>query len=141
MKKILPFLFILFVSHTVFADSPATELEQRINALSKAMIDADEKSLQSLTATALNYGHSSGRVEDQKTFISNLVNGSSDFVTIELQEQNISMVGDIAIVRHILTGDTNDSGKPGSVRIGVMMVWQKQQGEWTLLARQAFKLS
>ena len=44
MKKILPFLFILFVSHTVFADSPATELEQRINALSKAMIDADEKS-------------------------------------------------------------------------------------------------
>ena len=128
MKKILPFLFILFVSHTVFADSPATELEQRINALSKAMIDADEKSLQSLTATALNYGHSSGRVEDQKTFISNLVNGSSNFVTIELQEQNISMVGDIAIVRHILTGDTNDSGKPGSVRIGVMMVWQKQQG-------------
>ena len=89
----------------------------------------------------MNYGHSSGRVEDQKTFISNLVNGSSNFVTIELQEQNISMVGDIAIVRHILTGDTNDSGKPGSVRIGVMMVWQKQQGEWTLLARQAFKLS
>ena len=140
MKKILPFLLFLFVSHTVLADSPATALEQRINALSKAMIDADAKAFQSLTASALNYGHSRGRVEDQKTFISNLVNGSSDFLTIELQEQNINMVGDIAIVRHILTGETNDSGKPGNVRIGVMMVWQKQIGDWTLLARQAFKL-
>lgn len=140
MKNILSFLFILWASHGVLADSPAAELEQRINALSQAMIDADTKALQSLTASALNYGHSSGRVEDQKTFIANLANGSSDFVTIDLQEQTISLMDDVAIVRHILTGDTNDSGKAGSVRIGVMMVWQKQQGEWKLLARQAFKL-
>lgn len=140
MKKILSLIFILLISPAVMAASAAAELEQRINALSKAMIDADAKSLRSLTAAALNYGHSSGRVEDQNTFIQNLVNGSSDFVTIDLQDQQINVIDDLAIVRHILTGDTNDSGRPGSVRIGVMMVWQQQQGEWKLLVRQAFKI-
>ncbi len=140
MKKILAFIFVLFVSHTAIAATPAVELEQRINALHKAMVDADPESLRSLTAAALNYGHSSGRVEDQATFIKNLVNGSSDFLTIDLQDQQISFIDDLAIVRHILTGETNDSGKPGKVRIGVMMVWQKQQGEWKLLVRQAFKV-
>jgi hypothetical protein len=140
MNKILSFVLVLLLSPSVFAETPAAELEQRIDALSKAMIDADAKALRSLTAAALNYGHSSGRVEDQATFIENLVNGSSDFLTIDLQDQQISFIDDLAIVRHILTGDTNDSGKPGKVRIGVMMVWQKQQGDWKLLARQAFKI-
>lgn len=140
MNKILTFVFALLVSTHAFSDTPADRLEQRINALSQAMIDPDAKTLQSLTAAALNYGHSSGRVEDQKTFIKNLLNGSSDFVTIDLQDQEISLIDDIAIVRHTLTGKTNDNGKPGDVRIGVMMVWQKQKGEWKLLARQAFKL-
>jgi hypothetical protein len=39
-----------------------------------------------------------------------------------------------------MTGDTNDNNKPGTVNLGVLLVWQKQKGQWKLLARQAFKL-
>jgi hypothetical protein len=120
-------------------------LAERQNALSEAMIKADANALKQLTATELSYGHSSGRVEDQTSFIANLVSGASDFVSIELQNQQIQPLDDLAVVRHTLVAKTNDSGKPGQVRIGVMLVWQlqgesKKDKEWVLLARQAFKL-
>jgi hypothetical protein len=53
MNKILSFVLVLLLSPSVFAETPAAELEQRIDALSKAMIDADAKALRSLTAAAL----------------------------------------------------------------------------------------
>jgi hypothetical protein len=120
--------------------APQDVLKESIQALNDAMIQADGKALRKLTANELSYGHSSGRVENQEEFINNLANGSSDFVSIDLQDQTISMVGNTAIVRHILSAKTNDSGKPGKVRIGVMLIWQKMDANWQLLARQAFKL-
>ena len=45
-----------------------------------------------------------------------------------------------AIVRHTLTGETERDGKTKPVKIGVLMVWQKQDSHWKLLARQAVRL-
>lgn len=141
MKKIFFIAFTFIAAHLAHAGSNTlATLEKSIDALSQAMISADAKKLQALTSKHLSYGHSSGRVEGQQDFINNLVNGSSDFVTIDLQGQTISLADGIAIVRHTLVAETNDAGKPGAVKIGVMLVWQEQKGKWTLLARQAFKL-
>ena len=57
-----------------------------------------------------------------------------------LTDQRRQIVGDTAIVRHILTGATESEGKTSAVKIGVLMVWQKQDGRWELLARQAYRL-
>ena len=32
-----------------------------------------------------------------------------------------------------------DGGVPNTIHLGVLLIWQKQAGEWKLLARQAFK--
>lgn len=122
------------------ADSKAIkQVEARVELLRTAMINADAQQLKELTATELNYGHSGGHVEDQAAFVEKIVSGKSDFVTIELRDQTIQIVKDIAIVRHNLVGTTNDNGKTNDVNIGVMLIWQKQHGTWKLLARQAFK--
>lgn len=115
------------------------QLEARIEQLRTAMIDGNAEQLKELSASELNYGHSGGHVENQAEFIEKIVSGRSDFVTIELKDQQIQVVNDIAIVRHNLVGTTNNQGKPGTVDIGVMLIWKKQRGEWKLLARQAFK--
>jgi hypothetical protein len=115
------------------------QLEARVEQLRKAMVDGDATQLKEISATELNYGHSGGHVENQAEFIEKIVSGKSDFVTIELKDQQIQIVKDIAIVRHNLVGTTSNLGKPGVVDIGVMLIWQKQRGEWKLLARQAFK--
>ena len=115
------------------------KVEAQVEQLRTAMINADAQKLKNLTASELNYGHSGGHVDDQAAFIEKIVSGNSDFVTIQLKDQTIQLVKDIAIVRHTLIATTNDRGKPGDVDIGVMLIWQKQHGDWKLLARQAFK--
>jgi ketosteroid isomerase-like protein len=79
-------------------------------------------------------------VQNQATFIEKLVNGESDFVSIEFQNQTIEIIGDVAIVRHNLAAHTKDSGIDKDIKIGIMLVWQKQKNKWVLIARQAFKL-
>lgn len=104
-----------------------------------AMIDPVQGKLSALVADDLSYGHSGGKVDTKSSFIADLLDGKSDFVTIAITDQTVRVVGDTAIVRHTLTADTNDSGKPGKVSIKILGVWQKQGGQWKLLARQAVR--
>lgn len=104
-----------------------------------AMIDPTPAALNALVAVDLSYGHSGGKVDTKTSFIADLMDRKSDFVTIAITDQTIKLVDNVAIVRHTLTADTNDSGKPGKVSIKILGVWQKQGGDWKLLARQAVR--
>jgi ketosteroid isomerase-like protein len=143
MKKILGFSLIICFSvlTTVFAQSKdETAVASAVEALKKAMIDAHKTALENIAADALSYGHSNGKVEDKAEFVRAIVSGESDFVTINLTEQTIKIAGNAAIVRHKLSATTNNSGKPGTANLALLMVWQKQKGGWKLLARQAVKI-
>jgi ketosteroid isomerase-like protein len=108
--------------------------------LSTGMINADKAMLEKYTSDKLSYGHSSGVVQNYVEFIDGIVSGRSDFVTIDLAEQTISISGKTAIVRHKLSATTNDGGKPGVVKLSILLIWQKKHGSWKLLARQAVKV-
>lgn len=116
------------------------EVATRVESLRQALIDADASKLAALTSKDLSYGHSSGVVQNQTVFIEKLVSGESNFITIEFQNQTIEVIGDVAIVRHNLAAHTKDSGIDKDIKIGIMLVWQKQKNNWLLVARQAFKL-
>jgi ketosteroid isomerase-like protein len=117
------------------------EVTQATEQLRKAMVDADTVTLEKLASSELNYGHSSGKVQNKKEFISDIATGVSDFVSIDLTEQSIKLVGNTATVRHIFSAATNDKGKgAGTVKLGILLVWIKNKGEWQLLARQAVKI-
>jgi hypothetical protein len=141
MRPIFVFIVISLFSISAMAQSKAEkQLTDAVERLKKAMIDADRQQLDNITSADLSYGHSSGKIEDKAAFIEALVSGASDFITIDLTNQTIKVVGKTALVRHNLTGTTKDNGVPGNPRLGVLLVWQKQNGDWKLLARQAFRL-
>lgn len=143
MKKTFAFLLITCFSvlNIAFAQSKdEAAVASAVESLKKAMIDADKATLENLTDEALSYGHSNGKIEDKAEFVRAIVSGESDFVTINLTEQTIKIAGNAAIVRHKLAGTTNNSGKPGTANLALLMVWQKQKGGWKLLARQAVKI-
>ena len=141
IKHFIYLIMLTGIVNTAMAQSKdESAVAAAVESLKKAMIDADKVRLQKLTADQLSYGHSSGKVEDKATFVENIVSGKSDFVTIDLTNQTIAVSGDAAIVRHTLSATTNDSGKPGSVKLNILLIWQKQKGEWKLLARQAVKV-
>jgi len=110
-----------------------------VQRLHKAMTDATKTELEDIADDKLSYGHSSGQVDTKKEFVEKIVSGKSDFVSIDAEEMSVSVSGKTAIVRHILRAKTNDNGKPGEVNLKVLLVWQKQHGNWKLLARQAVK--
>jgi ketosteroid isomerase-like protein len=113
---------------------------QAVEAFRTAMLQADRAQFEALTAEQLSYGHSAGRVENKTQFIDAATSGRSTWKFITLTDQTIQIIGDNAIVRHTLTGETERDGKTNPVKIGVLMVWHQQNGNWTLLARQAVRL-
>lgn len=126
-------------TNAIAADTETAAVEKKVEQLRVAMIDADAKALKQLSSPLLSYGHSGGHIEDQSAFIEKIASGKSDFVTMELADQTISISGDVALVRHNLNADIKDGGVPNTIHLGVLLVWQKQAGDWKLLARQAFK--
>jgi ketosteroid isomerase-like protein len=113
---------------------------QAVEAFRTAMLKADRAQFEALTADQLSYGHSGGRIETKAQFIDAATSGRSTWKFITLTDQTIQIVGNNAIVRHTLTGETERDGKTNPVKIGVLMVWHKPDGPWQLLARQAVRL-
>jgi ketosteroid isomerase-like protein len=130
-------LALLAVAPAVAQSADEKAVADAVEMLRQAMISADRAKLEAAAADALTYGHSSGRLEDKEQFVAAIVEGRSLFRSINLSEQTIHVSGDVAVVRHLLTAETSDGGRPTNVRIGVLLVFQKQGGAWKLLARQA----
>lgn len=138
MKKSILLLFLLAVAFGSFAQSKAEQqVADAVLVWRKAMLDADKAGLEGILAPELSYGHSNGKIEDKAMVVKSISTGESDFITMELTEQSIKIVGKTAIVRHKLAGNINDGGKPGSVKLFVLQIWQKVGPDWKLLARQA----
>ena len=105
------------------------------------MVEPDQAKLAALVSKDLSYGHSGGKVDTKDSFIGDLMTGASDFTSIEITDQTVKVIGDNAIIRHTLTGETHDKGKdPGKVNIKILQVWKLQGGQWKLLARQAVRV-
>ena len=111
-----------------------------VEALRQAMVAADKAKLESLVSDQLSYGHSSGVVETKAQFVSVVAEKKTIYKSINLLEPGTTVVGNSAIVRHVFTAETETDGKSGSPKVGVLQVWQKGDGGWKLLARQAFRL-
>lgn len=145
MKRVGLLLLMVFFQYSVFAQKTNAKEENAVKSqveiLRQAMIDADGAKLKALTSDQLNYVHSNGNFQNQAEFIEGIVSGKSDFVSIDFQNQTITIQNDVAIVRHILSAHTKDDGIDRDIKIGIMLVWQKQKNKWILIARQAYKLT
>ena len=131
-------VFFCCFSSAQVKDSSA--VVQVVESFRKSLIDPSKSELDNLLSEALSYGHSSGKIDTKQSLVAGLLSGASDFVSIELVDQTIQIVGKNAIVRHKLIAKTNDSGKPGEVKLSVLLVWQKAHQHWVLIARQAVKI-
>ena len=118
--------------------SDAAAVAAAVEALTKAMLAGDRAGLMAVTHERLSYGHSAGRIENRQQFIDPLANKTSIFRSMNVSDQTIDVVGDDAIVRQVLRGESESNGRVNPVNIGILQVWKKQADGWKLLARQAF---
>jgi ketosteroid isomerase-like protein len=138
LKKIA--LLSLFCSSVALAQSASqAEVEKSMESLSAAILAADQKALDNITMSDIMYAHSDGRIQDKKEFIDALVTGKSAFTKIQLSDQKITFIGDLAFVSNHMSADIAPSGKPAHVELNIFYVWKKEGNSWKLLARKAFK--
>lgn len=143
VKAALFFCTLILLSSC--ASSQGTvQKEKVVDALQRfdqAMIEGNSEVLDSITSKDLSYGHSSGIIQNKEQFLEDALNGPFRFLSINNEEQKITLSGDVAVVRHILTGEGTNAGNPTTVKIGIVMVFQKNnENEIVLLARQAYPL-
>ena len=140
MKLLMATCMLLVLCPAMLAQSKdELAVAAAAESLRKAMLDNDKTALDKLVAADLSYVHSSGSFEDKSIFVGDIASGKNDWRTLEISNQVITVLGDIAIVRHKATGELYNNGKPVDINISVMQIWQKQKGSWKFLARQAFK--
>ncbi|WP_286788785.1 MULTISPECIES: nuclear transport factor 2 family protein [unclassified Pseudomonas] len=139
IKLIVGFLY-LFSSYAMAAtSSDETAVAEAVDKLTQAMWHKDIASLNALTAENLTYGHSSGNIQDKKAFIADIETGKSAFKELKMLNQKITMSGDVALVRNHFSAQAINSGKLTPTEIENFQIWQKQNGEWLLIGRQAFR--
>jgi ketosteroid isomerase-like protein len=127
------------------APAPSSDnaaVAQAVETFYQAVISKNQRQFDALTSAQLSFGHSVGRIENKVQFIANAMSPRTVWKAVNPVDQSIQVTGDTAVVRHIMAGENQREGEatPNTVKMGVLMVWQKQSGAWKLLARQAFKL-
>lgn len=139
MKPFLITLF-LFISLSGFAQKES-EIKEAVMQLGAAMLEENVDKLRALTSANLNYGHSSGAIENQEQFLAVFASKNSDYQTWDIYDLEISQPQkNLAVVRHKVKGSIVSNGNTNNLQIGLLMVWIKEKGTWKLLARQAFRL-
>lgn len=139
MKKTPMVLALTFLFGTLAFAQDKT-VEEAVNTLTRLLIDPDESGLRNITLPQLSYGHSSGAVQNQDEFMAALLDGSSDFVDINISQQTIIPSGKTTLVRHIMDARLeNVDGSINEIRLQILTVWQKKGSHWRLLARQAVR--
>lgn len=141
IKKII-FIIGFFITFAVSAQKMSDQdaVTAAAEKLRLAMVSGEKSALESLILPELTYGHSGGHIDDAAEFVEKLVSKKSDFLTIDITNQTVNIVGNTAIVRHHFYATTADFGKaPGDVTLDILLVWVKSEKNWKLLARQAVK--
>ena len=127
---------------TATSGEPAEEaVDQAVEALRKAIFDQDKARLDKLTAVQLSYGHSDGRVQTKPEFIEGVMTRKAIIKSLAFPELKVGLAGDAAVARHLYVSESEADGKITNTKLGVLAVWQKQNGDWKLLARQGYKLA
>lgn len=140
LKLAIGFL-CLFTGYVVAAPADESDVAAAVDKLTQAMLHKDIAQLENLTAENLTYGHSSGNIQDKKAFISDIETGKSAFKDLKMLDQKIIVSGDVAMVRNHFSAQAISKEK-GIVptEIENFLIWQKQNGKWLLIGRQAFRI-
>jgi len=125
---------------SVHAQSADMTVKNAVEELRMAWLKQDKAKIESLTAEQLSYSHSDARLEDKAKFIDGVMTRKATFKSLEWPELTVQVVGNNAVVRHLWVSESELDGKVTNTKIGVMQVWQKQDGGWKLLARASWRL-
>ena len=105
-----------------------TAINQAVDTLRQAALQADRAKLEQVTAAQLSYGHSDGRVETKEQFINGVMTRKQVVKSITFPELRVSVVGNAAVARHIYLSESELDGKATTTRIAPSRYGRSRRG-------------
>jgi hypothetical protein len=142
MKKLLFGFFVLFLINSSFGQIDSIGLKDAMQQLDKALLQKDEKVLQTVLHKDLSYGHSNGWIQTKADVMNDFTSGKLTYNKIE---NNSSAI--ITISKKYATVKTNTNaegavnGTAFKLTLHIMQFWIKTKKGWQLIARQSAKQS
>ena len=111
-----------------------------VHLLMTAIEEADGNKLDLLVANELVYGHSSGKVQNKSEFIEEILSRRPfAYLNIQMEGQTIKVANETAVVRNTFIATVMQGDSISDLKLGNMLIWQRQNNAWKLLARQAYR--
>ncbi len=148
MKTALPLIAALLLAFAGFTLSTATaddasqkkEVLAAMEAWKNAMMKKDEAGLKKIFHDDLQYGHSTGEVQDKPTTIKRDITSANDYTGVDFLDTKIAFYGNTAVVTGKNIFHITAAGKKQTVSFTALAVWEKSKQGWQLLARQVTRL-
>ena len=109
-----------------------------VDSLAAAIQKGDGATIASLLAEDLMYSHSNAKLENKAEAVAAMVKAKNSLVFSPAP--TLTIHGNTATVRGFVTTQTQQDGKPITLKLNVLQVWSKVGPKWLLVARQATRL-
>ena len=142
MKKIvLAFLIFGFVSIS-FAQVDSVGLKNAMQQLDKALLQKDEKTLETVLHKEVSYGHSNGWIQSKNDILNDFASGKLIYNKLENNSSAIVAISKkYATVKTSTNAEGVVNGAAFNLRLHIMQFWIKTKKGWQLIARQSAKQS
>jgi ketosteroid isomerase-like protein len=142
MRATLTLLTVLVATLPTFAD-PATDRNEVLRAdeeLRQAFLQHDVAALNRLLADDWKVIHVNGREQTKAQFIDAIQSGRAKFLSIELDQTEVRLYGETAIVTARWTNTIEFKGERSTGRDRVTRVWVRRPEGWRAVTEQAVYL-
>lgn len=116
-----------------------TAIVQALEDYRKGMVTANNEQLAALCLDELTYGHVTDLLQTKAEFLVDVASGRIKWKSLSFENATHRIVDDSAVSRFIYIAENESGGEAHSSRFWVIVFWHKQDGQWKMLARQAFK--
>ena len=138
---VLLFLF-LFTIQKSFAQADSVGLKEVMQQLDKALLQKDEKVLQTVLHKEASYGHSNGWIQSKSDILNDFKSGKLTYSKIENNNSAIVTIGKkYATVKTNTNAEGVVNGTAFKLTLHIMQFWVKTKKGWQLIARQSAKQS
>ena len=144
MRRFAAVLFVLFLFtiQNSFAQVDSVGLKDVMQRLDKALLQKDEKVLQTVLHKDASYGHSNGWIQSKNDILNDFKSGKLTYNKIENNSSAIvTMSKKYATVKTNTNAEGVVNGTAFKLTLHIMQFWVKTKKGWQLMARQSAKQS
>ena len=123
----------------MWAAEPADAIVNAEKAWAQAALAADVATLDKLLSDDLTYCHATGAKDTKSTYLEKIRTGRPKYLELEFEKLEAKVSGDVAIANSTVHMRSVSAGAEQTVKLVLLHVYVKQQGQWRLLAHQSSK--